>query len=58
MLRRLRENPAGRLQSPRFIEYVQDFPRTPSEPIAKPILLNRKTDQRVGSYDGNTGGWN
>lgn len=42
---------------PRFIEYVEDFPRTPSERIAKHKLREMKPDQRVGVYDAMTGKW-
>ncbi|MFZ0639670.1 MAG: AMP-binding protein [Candidatus Acidiferrales bacterium] len=42
---------------PRFIEYVEDFPRTPSERIAKAVLLQRKKDQRSGCYDARLESW-
>jgi crotonobetaine/carnitine-CoA ligase len=42
---------------PRFLEYVTDFPRTPSERIAKHVLLAGKADQRRGAYDATTGAW-
>src|SRR5215831_3912700 len=38
-------------KAPRFIEYVSDFPRTPSERIAKSVLIGGKKDQRRGCYD-------
>lgn len=43
---------------PRFIEYVDDFPRTPSERIAKHKLLEQRENQRAGAYDANTQTWN
>jgi len=36
---------------PRFIEFVEKFPLTPSERIAKHELLKSKPDQRKGAYD-------
>lgn len=36
---------------PRYIEYVDDLPRTPSERIEKHKLVQRKDDLRSGSYD-------
>jgi crotonobetaine/carnitine-CoA ligase len=42
---------------PRFLEYVGTMPRTPSERIAKHVLLARCDDQRRGSYDATTGSW-
>ena len=44
-------------KAPRFIEYVDDFPRTPSERIAKPVLLKQKAAQRGGCYDDQLGSW-
>jgi len=37
---------------PRYIEYVDDLPRTPSERIAKHKLIRAKDDLRKNSYDG------
>lgn len=36
---------------PRYIEYVDDLPRTPSERVEKHKLIAAKEDLRVGSYD-------
>jgi len=36
---------------PRYIEYVDDLPRTPSERVEKHKLTAAKEDLRVGSYD-------
>ncbi len=36
---------------PRFIEYADDLPRTPSERVEKHKLVKMKADLRVGSYD-------
>lgn len=35
---------------PRYVEFVDEFPLTPSERVAKPQLMARKLDQRQGSY--------
>jgi len=36
---------------PRFVEFVDDFPRTPSERVEKHTLLARRADQREGCWD-------
>ena len=36
---------------PRYIEYVSDLPRTPSQKIKKDALKALKSDPRVGSWD-------
>ncbi len=36
---------------PRYIEYIDDLPRTPSERIEKHKLMAAKKDLRLGSYD-------
>jgi crotonobetaine/carnitine-CoA ligase len=36
---------------PRFLECVDDLPRTPSERVEKHKLVKMKPDLRVGSYD-------
>lgn len=36
---------------PRFIAYVDDFPRTPSRKIKKRVLIEEAEDLRAGSYD-------
>jgi crotonobetaine/carnitine-CoA ligase len=36
---------------PRYIEYLDDLPRTPSERVEKHKLVKMKADLRVGSYD-------
>jgi len=36
---------------PRYIEYAEDLPRTPSERVEKHKLIAAKDDLRVGSYD-------
>ncbi len=36
---------------PRFIAYVDDFPRTPSRKIKKRVLIEEAEDLRAGAYD-------
>ncbi len=36
---------------PRYIEYADDLPKTPSEKVAKHKLIKAKSDLRAGSYD-------
>lgn len=42
---------------PRFIEYRDSLPKTPSEKIAKQKLVAEKADLRVGSFDRVAGAW-
>ncbi|MBP8001003.1 MAG: AMP-binding protein [Chloroflexi bacterium] len=42
---------------PRFIEYADDLPRTPSERVEKHKLTKMKPDLRVGSYDAVAKAW-
>ncbi|MBM3596922.1 MAG: ATP-dependent acyl-CoA ligase [Alphaproteobacteria bacterium] len=41
----------ARFKIPRYIEYVTEFPRTPSLKIKKSALIAAKPDLRVGCYD-------
>ncbi|MFD2131964.1 AMP-binding protein [Pseudogracilibacillus auburnensis] len=36
---------------PRYIAYIDRFPRTPSDKIAKQLLINNKADIRSGAFD-------
>ncbi|MCX6080550.1 MAG: AMP-binding protein [Chloroflexi bacterium] len=36
---------------PRYVEFVDDLPRTASERVEKHKLINNKPDLRIGSYD-------
>lgn len=36
---------------PRYIEFREDLPRTPSERVEKHLLIKEKEDLRMGSYD-------
>lgn len=42
---------------PRFLEYRDSLPKTPSEKIAKQKLAAEKPDLRAGSYDRTIGAW-
>jgi len=42
---------------PRYLEFIDALPKTPSEKIAKGALLNSKQDLRAGSYDRVEGRW-
>jgi len=42
---------------PRFLEYRDALPKTPSEKIAKQKLVAERPDLRVGSYDRIAGAW-
>ncbi|CAM3803643.1 class I adenylate-forming enzyme family protein [Tsukamurella ocularis] len=41
----------ARFKVPRYIEFVADFPRTPSERIAKPALVKRAAEHPGTTYD-------
>ncbi|MDR2279564.1 MAG: AMP-binding protein [Gordonia sp. (in: high G+C Gram-positive bacteria)] len=41
----------ARFKVPRFVEFVTDFPRTPSERIAKPIVKARAAQKPGTTYD-------
>ncbi len=43
---------------PRYVEYVDRFPLTPSERVEKHKLLAEKPDQRIGAFDATTKTWN
>lgn len=50
----LRRGPAGfrsGFKVPRYWEYRDELPRTPSERVAKHLLVNEKPDLWSGSYD-------
>ena len=42
---------------PRYLEYRQSFPRTPTEKVQKQALKTEKPDLTAGSYDRATGAW-
>lgn len=42
---------------PRYLELVEEFPRTPSRKIRKSELIAAKPDLRTGAYDGVDGCW-
>lgn len=41
----------ARFKVPRFVEFVSEFPMTPSERISKAELLRRKSDQKLGTFE-------
>ena len=41
----------GLFKIPRFIEYVTEFPYTPSNKVAKAKLIAQKPDLREGAWD-------
>lgn len=45
------ETRLAKFKVPRYITYVEDFPRTPSRKIQKKALIAAASDLRVGSYD-------
>lgn len=47
----------ARFKLPRYVEFVERFPRTGPEKIAKDELTKRKRDLRTGSYDRVDGVW-
>ncbi len=51
------ERNLARFKLPRYLEYVADFPRTPSEKVRKTALIEAKPDLRVGSFDVVEGRW-
>jgi crotonobetaine/carnitine-CoA ligase len=42
---------------PRYLEFVDDLPRTPSERVQKHLLIKAKPDLRTDSYDAVDGVW-
>jgi crotonobetaine/carnitine-CoA ligase len=47
----------ARFKVPRYIEYVDDLPRTPSERVEKHKLIKAKEDLRLDSYDAEKDIW-
>jgi crotonobetaine/carnitine-CoA ligase len=56
ILRFIRERLAA-FKVPRYVEYIDEFPRTPSERVEKHKLLALRADQRTGAYDASVGAW-
>jgi acyl-CoA synthetase (AMP-forming)/AMP-acid ligase II len=52
----VRERLAG-WKTPRWIELVDELPMTPSERVAKHVLVAGRPDPRVGSFDTAAGRW-
>lgn len=51
------ETRLAKFKQPRFIEYLSEFPRTPSGKIRKMELLALKSDPTTGSWDRLSGEW-
>jgi len=47
----------ARFKLPRYIEFIDDFPRTPGYKIKKSSLIADKPDLRVGAFDAVDGIW-
>lgn len=47
----------ARFKVPRFFEYVESFPLTPSSRVAKPQLLATRPDHGIRTYDAESGSW-
>ena len=51
------KNKLARFKIPRYIEYVDNLPRTPSERVEKHKLISAKDDLRLDSYDAEKNIW-
>jgi acyl-coenzyme A synthetase/AMP-(fatty) acid ligase len=51
------EGKLARFKVPRYLAYVDDFPRTPSRKIQKKQLVAQADDLRIGAYDRQDGCW-
>lgn len=51
------ETRLAKFKIPRYIAYVEDFPRTPSRKIQKKQLIAQSPDLRLGAYDRQDGCW-
>jgi len=47
----------AKFKVPRYIAYIEKLPKTPSEKIAKQVLVQGVADLRSGSYDRVAGKW-
>jgi acyl-CoA synthetase (AMP-forming)/AMP-acid ligase II len=47
----------AKFKVPRFIEFVENFPMTPSGKVAKPTLMEAKDNLRAGSFDAVADRW-
>jgi len=47
----------AKFKVPRYIEYRESFPRTPTERVEKHKLVAEKKDLRSGCYDAEEKGW-
>lgn len=51
------ERRLAKFKIPRYLAYVEDFPRTPSRKIAKKVLVAESDDLQTGAYDRQEGRW-
>ncbi|NNF79410.1 MAG: long-chain fatty acid--CoA ligase, partial [Rhizobiales bacterium] len=51
------ETHLAKFKLPRYIAYVDDFPRTPTRKIAKQQMLAEIEDLTVGAFDQKDGVW-
>jgi acyl-CoA synthetase (AMP-forming)/AMP-acid ligase II len=51
------EGKLAKFKIPRYVAYVDDFPRTPSRKIQKKLLIAQSDDLRLGAYDRQDGCW-
>jgi acyl-CoA synthetase (AMP-forming)/AMP-acid ligase II len=51
------ETKLAKFKIPRYVAYVDDFPRTPSRKIQKKQLIAQSSDLRLGAYDRQDGCW-
>jgi acyl-coenzyme A synthetase/AMP-(fatty) acid ligase len=46
-----------RSRLPRFLEFRASLPKTPSEKVAKHVIVAEREDLRAGAYDRLSRGW-
>jgi acyl-coenzyme A synthetase/AMP-(fatty) acid ligase len=51
------EHRLAKFKVPRYLAYVDDFPRTPSRKIAKKVLVAQSDDLQKNAYDRQDGVW-
>ena len=52
------EDNLAQFKIPRYLEFIEEFPRTPSLKIKKSDLLSKKQDLTVGAWDRRDNQWN
>jgi acyl-coenzyme A synthetase/AMP-(fatty) acid ligase len=51
------EGRLAKFKTPRYLAYVEDFPRTPSRKIQKKLLIAEAEDLRLNAYDRQDDRW-